>query len=186
VGALEGVLVRVVVAVRVDGVLDAVGNLVGSLGDSLTKRVVLAFVVVISHITLVLLGGVDSGTSRLFYTSLSWVMAVNNVLGLPLVGVGVGLGSEGLLGRVTCDDGTSAFAKLTFGDVELRGCVVGGRAVDCVEVSIVGSVLNLDVGVGVGGGWRLGLVAGGGKEGQLGLGKEELRGGVGKVEPACR
>jgi hypothetical protein len=183
VGALEGVLVRVVVAVRVDGVLNAVGNLVGSLGDSLTKRVVLAFVVVISHITLVLLGGVDSGTSRLFYTSLSWITAVN-VLDLPPVGVGVGLGSEGLLGRITCDDGTSAFAKLTFGDVELRGCVVCGRAVDCVEVSVVGSVLNLDVGVG--GGWRLGLVAGGGKEGQLGLGKEELRGGVGKVEPACR
>ena len=57
---------------------------------------------------------------------------------------------------------------------------------DCIEVSIVGFVLNLDVGVG--GGRRLGLrlVAEGRKEGQLGLGKEELRGGEGKVETACR
>jgi hypothetical protein len=37
----------------------------------------------------------------------------------------------------------------------LRWSVVGGRAVDCIEVSIVGSVLNLDVGVG--GGRRLGV-----------------------------
>ena len=55
---------RVVVAVRVDGVLDAVGNLVSGVRDSLTKRVVLALVVVISHITLELLGGCGSGTSR--------------------------------------------------------------------------------------------------------------------------
>lgn len=47
---------------------------------------------------------------------------------------------------------------------------------DCIEVSIVGSVLNLDVGGG-----RLGLMAGR-KEGQLAQG----RGGEGKVEPACR
>ena len=172
----------VVVAVRVDGVLDAVGYLVGGFGDSLTKRVILAFVVVISHITLVLLGGVGSGTSRFFYTNLGWVAAVN-LFDLAAVGMGVGLGGEGLLG-VTCDDGTGAFAELTFGDVELRGCVVGGRAVDCIEVAIVGSVLNLDVGVG--GGRRLGLVAEGRKEGQLGSGKEELRGGVEKVETACR
>jgi hypothetical protein len=176
------VLVRVVVAVRVNGVLDAVGDLVGGFGDSLTKRVILAFVVVISHITLVLLGGVGSGTSRFFYTNLGWVVAVD-LFDVAAVGVGVGLGGEGLLG-VTSDDGTSAFAELTFGDVELRGCVVGGRAVDCIEVAIVGSVLNLDVGVG--GGRMLGLVAGGRKEGQLGSGKEELRGGVEKVETACR
>jgi hypothetical protein len=179
------VLVRVVVAVRVDGVLDTVGDLVGGFGDSLTKRVILSFVVVISHITLVLPGGVDSGTSRFFYTGLGWVAAVNNVVGLTPVGVSVGLGGEGLLG-VTCDDGTGAFTELTFGDVELGRCVVGGRAVDCIEVAIEGPFLNLGVGVGVGGGRRLGLVAGGGKESQLGLGKEELRGGVEKVEPACR
>jgi hypothetical protein len=51
------VLVRVVVAVRVDGVLDTVGDLVSGVRDSLTKRVVLALVVVISHITLAVLGG---------------------------------------------------------------------------------------------------------------------------------
>lgn len=112
------VLVRVVVAVRVDGVLNAIGDLVCGVRDSLTKRMVLALVVVISHITLVLLGGVDSGTSRLFYSDLGWVARVNNGLGLPLVGVGVRLGSEALLGVTsTGDDGTGAFAELTLGDV---------------------------------------------------------------------
>jgi hypothetical protein len=172
-GAGVGVLVRVVVTVRVDGVLDAVGDLVGGFGDSLTKRVVLAFVVVISHITLLLLGGVDSGTSRFFYTGLGWVAAVNNVVCLTPVRVGLGLGSEGLLG-VTCNDGTSAFAELTFGDVELRGCVVGGRAVDCIEVAIVGSVLNLDVGVGGGRRLRMGLITGGGKKVSLGWARKSL------------
>jgi hypothetical protein len=53
-------------------------------------------VVVISHITLVLLGGVDNGTSSLFYSNLSWVTAVD-VVNLPPGGVGgVVLGSEGL------------------------------------------------------------------------------------------
>jgi hypothetical protein len=84
------------VTVRVDGVLNAIGDLVGCLGDALTKRVVLTFVVVISHITLKLLGGVGSGRSRFFYSSLSWVTVVN-VLSLPPVGVGVVLGGEGVL-----------------------------------------------------------------------------------------
>lgn len=70
-GGGVGVLVRVVVvAVRVDGVGDTFTDLVGSFGNTVTKRVVVAVVVVISHITLVLLGGVDSGSSRLFYTNL--------------------------------------------------------------------------------------------------------------------
>jgi len=137
------VLVRVVVAVRVDGVLNAVGYLVGGVGDSLTKRVVLAFVVVISHVTLGLLGGCDSGTSRFFYSDLSWVAAVNTVY-LPVVGVGIAFGGVGFLRKAsTGDDGTGTFAKLTFGNVELRWSVVGGRAVDCVEVSVVSPVLNL-------------------------------------------
>lgn len=177
-------LVRVVVAVRVDGVLNAVGYLVGGVGDSLTKRVVLAFVVVISHITLELLGGCGSGTSRFFYSDLSLVAAVSTVY-LPVVGVGIAFGGVGLL-RIasTGDDGTGTFAKLTFSDVELRWSVVGGRAVDCVEVSVVSPVLNLYLRRRRG--RRLGLIAEGRKEGQLGLGKEELRGGEGKVETACR
>lgn len=65
------------------------------------------------------------------------------------------LGSEGLV-RVTggSDDGTSAFAELTFSHVNLRRCVVGGRAVDSVEVAVVGPILNLEVG-----GRRLGMMA---------------------------
>ena len=57
------------------------------------------------------------------------------------------------------DDGTGALAILTLRDVDLGGRVVGGRAVDCIEVAIVGSVLNLDVGVGRRGGWGLVAVA---------------------------
>jgi len=107
--------------------------------------VVLAFVVVISHITLELLGRLRSGTSRLFYSDLGLVVLVNTV-NLPVVGIGVVLGDEGLF-RITStgDDRTGTFAKLMFSNVDLRGCVVGGRAVDCIEVSIVGSVLNLDL-----------------------------------------
>ena len=90
-----GVLVRVVVAVSVDRVGYAVGDLVsdlvGCVGDTVTKAVVVAVVVVISHITLEVLGGVDSGTSSLFYSNRGWGAAVN----LSLVGIGV-LGSDSL------------------------------------------------------------------------------------------
>lgn len=161
-----GVLVGVVVTLRVDGVGYAVGDLVsglvGSVGDTVTKAVVVTFVVVISHITLELLGGVGSGTSSLFYSNLCWVAAVDSAGNLSLIGRGI-LGSDGLacvtggllvvgVGAevgvtLLSDDGTSAFAKLAFGNVNLRRRVVGGRAVDCIEVTIVGSVLNLDVGV---------------------------------------
>lgn len=98
VGSLAVVLggVVVVVAVRVDGVGYVVSDLVSSLGDTLTERVIGTVVVVISHITLVLLWGVDSGTSSLFYSNLSWVTAVD-VVNLPPGWVGIVLGSERLL-----------------------------------------------------------------------------------------
>jgi hypothetical protein len=44
------------------------------------------------------------------------------------------------------DDGTSALAELTLGDVDLGGRVVGGWAVDCVEVTVVGVGLDVEVG----------------------------------------
>lgn len=151
----------------------AFGDLVGSFVETLTERVVLAVVVVISHITLELLGGVGSGTSSFFYSDLCWIAAVDTFFTLTLVGVGV-LGSDSLPGvtggllvvgvggevgvTLLGDDGTSALAELTLRDVDLGGRVVGGRAVDCIEVTIVGSVLNLDVGVG-GRGWGLVAVA---------------------------
>ena len=72
-----GVRGRVVVTVSVDGVENAVGGFV----KSLTKTVVLALVVVISHITLVLLRCVDSRSRSLFYTNFSSgrVTRVDNV-----------------------------------------------------------------------------------------------------------
>jgi hypothetical protein len=143
-GTGKRVLVRVVVAVRVDGVLNAVGYLVCGVGDSLTKRMVLALVVVISHITLELLGGGSSGTSRFFYSDLGLIARVNTV-NLSVVGVRVAYGGVGLLGIAsTGDDGSGTFTELTLGDVELRGSGGGGRAVNSVEVSVVGWVLNLD------------------------------------------
>lgn len=173
-GCGVGVLVRVVVvAVRVDGVGDTFTDLVGSLGNTVTKRVVVTVVVVISHITLELLGGVGSGSSRFFYTNRGWVAAVDTIT-LTLVRVGVldgdslpcvtggllvvGVGAEVGV-TLLSDDGTGALAILTLRDVDLGGRVVGGRAVDCVEVTVVGSVLNLDVGVGGRGRWGLVAVA---------------------------
>jgi hypothetical protein len=175
--------VRVVVTVRVDGVGYAFGDLVGgfvcSVGDSVTKRMVLALVVVISHITLELLGGVGSGTSSFFYSDLRGVAGSDTRVILTVGGVGV-LGSDslaciagallgvGVAGEVgvtlLSDDGTGAFAELTFGNVDLGRRVVGGRAVGSVEVAVVGTVLNLSVDGGRGGG----LVAEEEMEGQLG------------------
>jgi hypothetical protein len=162
-----GVLVGVVVTRSVDGVGYTVGDLVsdfvGSVGDTVTKAVVVTVVVVISHMVLGVLRGFDSGTSSLFYSNLCWVAAVDSGVDLSLVGRGI-LGCDGL----TCvtggllvvgvgaevgvtllsDDGTSTFTELAFGNVNLRRCVVGSRAVDCIEVTIVDSVLYLYVGVG--------------------------------------
>lgn len=61
-----------------------------------------------------------------------------------LATMGVVLGGKGGVG----DDGTSAFAELTLCHVDLRRGVVGGRAVDSIEMTVVGPVLNVD---GVGG-----------------------------------
>jgi hypothetical protein len=64
----EGVRVVVVVAVGVDGVgytlSDLVGDLVCCGVGGVTERVVLTFVVVISHGQTAVLGGLGSGTSR--------------------------------------------------------------------------------------------------------------------------
>jgi hypothetical protein len=72
-------------------------------------------------------------------------------VGLPGVAgslLAVGLGAKvGVtsLSNSTSYDGTGAFAELTFGDVNLGGGVVGGWAVDSVEVSVVRPVLDVDV-----------------------------------------
>ena len=74
-------------------------------------------------------------------------------VGFPSVAgslLAVGLGTEvGVtsLSSSTSYDGTGAFTELTFSNVNLCGCVVGGRAVDSVEVSVVGPVLNLEAGM---------------------------------------
>jgi hypothetical protein len=131
-GSDVGLSVRVVVTVRVDGVGYTLGDLVGGfvcdVRDSLTKRMVLALVVVISHITLELLGGVGSGTSSFFYSDLGRVAGCDTGVILTVGGVGV-LGSDGLaceagalLGvgvagevgeTLLSDDGTGALAELT-------------------------------------------------------------------------
>jgi hypothetical protein len=69
-GADVGVGVGVVVAVTVDGVGYAFGDLVGSFVETVAERVVVSVFVVISHITLELLGGVDGRPSS-FYSNFS-------------------------------------------------------------------------------------------------------------------
>ena len=161
-----GVRVRVVVVtVRVDRVgytlSDLVGDFVGSVGDTVTERVVLTFVVVISHGQTVMLGSVGSGTSRRVYSNLR-ITSVDGVLVL---------GSEGLAGNTRIfDDRAGALTELALGNVNLGGCVVGSRAVDSIEVSVVGTILDVDVGVGVDV-RRLGREADERREGQLWAGK---------------
>lgn len=84
------------------------------------------------------------------------------------------LGGEGLAGDTRIlDDGTGAFSELALGNVNLGGRVVGGRAVDSVEMTVVGLVLDVDVGVGVGVGVRrLGREAGG-RKGRSAMSREE-------------
>lgn len=124
---------------------------------------VVAVVVVISHITLELLGGVDRGTSSLYSNLLAARVAAVDCVNLPTGWVGVVLDVEGLLPIgggllevglgaevvavvcVTTDDGTGTLAELTFGDVNLGSSVVGLGTVDCVEVAVVGPGLGFDV-----------------------------------------
>jgi hypothetical protein len=150
-GSDVGVGVGVVrVTLVVDGVGDAFSYLVGCLVETVAERVILAVVVVISHITLVLLGGRSRGASSDFYSVLLGV-GVGVLGGDSLSGVARGLLVVGRGGEVGVtllgDDGTSALAELTLGDVDLGGSVVGGWAVDCVEVTVVGAVVDLYVGV---------------------------------------
>jgi hypothetical protein len=46
---------------------------------------------------------------------------------------------------VSTDDRSSALTDLTFSYVDLRGSVVGRRTLDSVEVSVVGSILDVDL-----------------------------------------
>jgi hypothetical protein len=64
--------------------------------------------------------------------------------GLLVIGCGVEAGVT-LLGSETGSDGTSAFSELAFRDVDLCGSVVGGRAVDCIKLAVVGLVLNVEL-----------------------------------------
>jgi hypothetical protein len=157
-----GVGVRVVVAVTVDRVEDAVSSFV----ETVAEGVVVTVFVVISHITLVLFGTVDSGSSSLFYSNVSLGVArVDDVNLTPRGGVGVVLGGVGLLGVAggllvvgagtevetsSTYDGMSALAELTLRDVDLGRSVVGGRTVDSIEVPVVGLVLDVDLSVDVG------------------------------------
>lgn len=134
---------------------------------------VLAVVVVISHIKLVLLGGVDSRSGRFFYT---------NVLGGVVVGLGGELlstltvvrmlrlcsvlpcgvfysgsglavsGRSGVVVSITLGvitNGIGTLTILSLGEVDLGGSVVGGRAVDSVQLSVVGLVFDVDLSVDV-------------------------------------
>lgn len=140
---------------------------------------VLAVVVVISHIKLVLLGGVDSRSGRFFYANvlggvviglggeLLSTLTVVRVLRLCSVlpfGVfysgcglavswGGGVVEGGTLGVIT--NGIGTLTILSLGEVDLGGSVVGGRPVDSIELSVVGLVFNVDLSVDVALVWLL-------------------------------
>ena len=128
--------VRVVVAGAVDGMKDAISSFM----ETVTKRMIVSVFVVISHITLVLLGGANRGTSSLFYSNLAGrVTAVDDVKIATMRGEGVVLGIESLLnvtgsllvvgggietGVTLFDsegsgDGTGTLTVLVFRDVDL-------------------------------------------------------------------
>jgi len=130
------VRVRVVVAGAVDGMKDAISSFM----ETVTKRMIVSVFVVISHITLVLLGGANRGTSSLFYSNLAGrVTAVDDVKIATMRGEGVVLGIESLLnvtgsllvvgggietGVTLFDsegsgDGTGTLTVLVFRDVDL-------------------------------------------------------------------
>ena len=75
---------------------DTISYAIGCFGDALTEGVVLAVLVVISHITLELLGGCSSGTSRCFYSDLRWLVA-GDTLDVLAAGEGIVLGGVSLL-----------------------------------------------------------------------------------------
>lgn len=140
--------VRVVVAGAVNGVKDAISSFM----ETVAKRMVVSVFVVISHITLVLLGGANRGTSSLFYSNLARrVAVVDDVKIATMRREGVVLRVERLLGvtgsllvvrggietGVTLfdsegsGDGTGTLTVLALRDVELGGDNrLGDRAVD--------------------------------------------------------
>jgi hypothetical protein len=113
-GALERVVFRVVVTRGVERVDDLFTDLVCSVRNTLTERVILSLFVVISHITLERLGGCNRGTSR-FYSDLRRVPVVDRGVGGTVSWVGVVLGGDLVVvgGRGSTDDRTSVFAELT-------------------------------------------------------------------------
>lgn len=134
--AILVVVMVVVVAAAVDGVADTVGCSL----ETTAEGVILAVVVVISHIKLVLIGGVDGGPGSLLYSDVGGLGLCGKVLGgaaelgaLLLVGGGGGAAGE-LWGGTSVhalllDEGAGAFAELTFGHVNLGGRVLSGGAV---------------------------------------------------------
>jgi hypothetical protein len=137
-----GVLVLVVMVVVVTAV-DGVENFVGGTVKTVTEGVIVAVFVVISHITLVrATGWVDSSTAyaNLFVGGdgftvrvpwLSWVLARVGGVGLPLASLSV----------VFFGVRSSAAAVVSLGCVD--------TAVEVLFFTVVGAVLNVDLGLGV-------------------------------------
>lgn len=135
----------VVVAVAVDGVEDAIGGAV----KTVTEAVVVAVVVVISHVTLVL-GRINGGSrGRRLYSNRLRVPMVDNLFGAGTV-TRLLLGSLGMaeLGRVPTvagfvDNGAGALTEITFSHVKLRLSEVVGSAVNGAVVLVVGTLLEV-------------------------------------------
>lgn len=121
----------------VDGVEDVAGGVL----ETLTEGVILTLVVVISHITLELLWGVDGGLSSLLYSDLVlgslrelWSSGLS-VNGVSLVKLCL-VEARVVLGVLLSERSGSAVTIFTLGDIDLRVGVVGGRTVGGTVVSV--------------------------------------------------
>jgi hypothetical protein len=126
--------VDVFVSVTAD-TFEWVADLLGSAVETVTEGVIVAVVVVVSHVAVVFVGLFLETNSLTLGGTVSWVLAGIGRLVFP---------------TVFLYERSGAFAELTFGNVNARVEVdVSGRSVTCVVFTVVFTVLNVDLSVGV-------------------------------------
>lgn len=121
-----------VVMVVVVGTVDGMEDVLSCSLKAVTEGVVVALVVVVSHIKLVLLGGVDSGSSSLLYSNFFYGLLRELRSSLSLDGVGLVvlcLVEARVVLRVLLSVGTGPITIFTLGDIDLGFGVARSRTV---------------------------------------------------------
>lgn len=177
---LTVVVVMVVVAASVDGMQDTVSSFV----ETVTERMIVTVLVVVAHITLELLGGIDGGAG-VYLNSLGWLSVT--LLGEVLGGLTVaclrvfwgGLRGEAGFGSVLgllAVAWLSALTVVSFGFVDLGWGVLGGWAVNGTELAVVCTLLD----------GRIGSLVGPVLDVDLSLSVPSVRFVVAEVEEGCQ